>query len=777
VIAVDAATGRRAWGFRYQRARKAPPGASNDPTPAVAFGGRVFVAPADGDRVYALDAETGKLLWDYPPDGTVDGARILGVARGRLIVAVAGPLPGGRGIRGLDLETGSHRTADGGWVQVADLLSYGQGLVTDDLILWPTREGLYLINPESGMKNTRGGTPNPRPKLGHGFGHLAYADGVLVVVTHSQVCGFRAESGNKAPLPDAPPRERFDAAVDWAGREIAKGNTPRATELLVAVATGDLPAPFRAWAAAHRLQLAPPATDLTQLPPTVRDALRPELMREWINPPDGVPVTLETFLQRHLKRALAPASVPTAAPARPPCALDLGADADIDHTVKLPPAVSPLRIIPGAGCPQKHLYAAGPRTFLAIPLDRSAGTQHTPADLFTHASDLRTGCVAAGPFAVAVYGAAREPLWVFRLPVTDRLGPPPEFRVCGGEEPDPVHLSSFVLAGTWLLARAGEYHLIALDLSAQRVAWVLDSAGRAGYEPNRFPGTVRFGPHFTVCGKYVVAQLSDGRRWFVELVTGHPVALPGLGDRTARVWWPHAPIPFGADRLLLADGPGLVRLAQPGGRVKWAFEVEREESFTGQPAQVLVRGDIILVAVPRNHGIEIERVDAAGGKSAWSDGPVFVDADRIDLTVADADAERAYVPCSHKLQALALANGRSAWEADLPTTGPRGWVVRAGKTCVLAYPAEALPAEPISAVWARLARSFAREPFLWRLPGLACTLYDTWVARAVPVLLFDPETGKRLGRFDIPAKGPAVTAHFSPDATVIATGDRVVWLK
>ena len=66
---------------------------------------------------------------------------------------------------------------------------------------------------------------------------------------------------------------------------------------------------------------------------------------------------------------------------------------------------------------------------------------------------------------------------------------------------------------------------------------------------------------------------------------------------------------------------------------------------------------------------------------------------------------------------------------------------------------------------------------MWRLPGLANTLYDTWVTRAVPVLLFDPGTGKLLRQYDIPARGPAVTANFSADAAVIATGDRVVWIK
>jgi hypothetical protein len=187
---------------------------------------------------------------------------------------------------------------------------------------------------------------------------------------------------------------------------------------------------------------------------------------------------------------------------------------------------------------------------------------------------------------------------------------------------------------------------------------------------------------------------------------------------------------------------------------------------------------VILVAVHRNHGIEIERVDPTTGKSAWSDGPAFADADRVFLSAADADSERTYVPVGNKLLALALSNGKTAWEVDLPDARTsRGWVVRAGKTCLLVYPAEAIPAEPPGVVWDRLVKSFVREPHVWRLPGLVDTLYDTWVARAAPVLLLDPETGKRLARHDIPARGPAVTAHISADATVISTGDRVVWIK
>lgn len=774
VVAVDAISGRRSWGFRYPRSKKVPAGAGGDPAPAVAFAGRVYVAPADGERVYALDAETGRLVWE---SGPTEGARVLGVSRGRLVVTVAGPV---RGVRGLNLDTGSHR--HGGWEQSHPniALSYGQGLVTDDVIVWPSREGLAFLDARTGLPAF--GSPNPLrgPQGEKYFGNIAYADGVLVVVTATQVRGYVAQSRKIEHRPDLAPRERFDALVDRAEGAVAAGQPERARAILAQVASGDLPAQFRAWAAARMLQLSPPATEPTRLPVEVQDALRTPLLAEWVVAPDGVPVTLESLLQRHLGRSPAPGSLPTCAAGSAPCLPALTAESDIDHTLKLPPAVAPLSPIPGGACPPKRLFAAGARIVVAVPLDRRAHTEHAAADLFTHAAELRNWFVAAGPHAVALYGTVREPLWVFRVPTTDPLplpGAADRFRIRCGCEPTTPHLSSFVMAGPWLLARIGEHHLLALDLPARRVAWVLNTGGRAAYEPAQFPNAVRFGPHVAVCGKFAVAQLSDGRRWFVELHSGRPVVLPALGGHTARANWPHAPLVLDGNRLLVADGPGLVRLLQLGGRVRWAFESDRDDGLTGEPAQVWARGDVMLVAVRRNHGVEIERADTGSGRAAWT-SPAFADADRIDLSSADADAERAYVPTANKLLALALSNGKLAWEFELPPArSSRGWVVRAGKSCVIAYPAEAIPAEPPGAVFDRLARSFAREPFVWRLPGLAATLYDAWVTRAVPVLLFDPETGKQLGRFDVPARGPAVTAWFDAERAVIATGDRVVWIK
>jgi outer membrane protein assembly factor BamB len=264
VVAVDALTGQRAWGFRYPRGRRS---GGPDPAPAVAFGGRVFVAPADGERVYGLDAGTGRVVWE---SGPTEGARILGVARGRLIVSVAGPY---RSLRGLNLDTGSYR--DGGWVQETTLPS-GQGLVTDDAILWPSRAGLLFVDPETGRRTPGGPNPLPPPAGAPGFsGNLAYADGVLVVVTPTQVWGYRAVSNPPPPRPDAPPSDRFHWIVDRAERAFAAGDRAAGLADLLELAAGEFPAHLRAWAAARLVQMSPPASNWKSCRPRCEPRFNP----------------------------------------------------------------------------------------------------------------------------------------------------------------------------------------------------------------------------------------------------------------------------------------------------------------------------------------------------------------------------------------------------------------------------------------------------------------------------------------------------------------------
>lgn len=673
VVALDAATGRKAWAFRYPRAarRTGDAARSADPAPAVAAGGRVFVAPADADRVFALDAETGQPLWESAP---ADGAQLIGVSRGRLILTTAGA---GRGLRALSVVTGSHREPDG-WVQHdgGGLATHGRGVVNDDVIVWPTKAGVFFVRPDDGlpMRDPLRLTL-PFPQSGH-LGNVAFADGCMVIVTANEVLGY---------VPEARAYDPPDAAF---------------TPALVPQRTGD-------------------------------------------------PVSRPTA--PHLK----PADVPS-----------LTADAEVEKTVQLPPGAYPLDPIRGAP-PPKHLFASTGGRLLKVGVSNGRVAEVDTADGLTHAADFAGGVVAAGPGAVAVYADGPMPEWVFRTRSS---------------------LSSFALAGSWLFARVGEHHLVALDLVAKRVAWVLGAHGRSRYEPVVYPSCPRFESHYFLSESVLCPQLSDGRRWAVRTETGRVVNEVGstlngpvphaFGTPTARAAWPGPPVEVDEGRVAFADGPGTVRGCDPHtGRGRWKWTAPDDHSLSGVPPQVRAWADGILVAVRRNHGVEVDRVNPAGGSSAWAK-PVFVAADSVDLDDADADPWRAYLPVGNRLTATTLAHGKHAWEADLPETNGAGeWAVRAGRRAVFAYPRAAIPAESPRGVWERFVRSLWRQPFAWRLPAVAAGLYDAWVARTVPVLLFDPEDGKLVKQVDVPARGPGVTTAFTAEYAVVMTGDRVVWIK
>ncbi|HEX4606939.1 MAG TPA: PQQ-binding-like beta-propeller repeat protein, partial [Urbifossiella sp.] len=297
-----------------------------------------------------------------------------------------------------------------------------------------------------------------------------------------------------------------------------------------------------------------------------------------------------------------------------------------------------------------------------------------------------------------------------------------------------------------------------------------------------------FGPHLYAAGVLAAAQLSDGRRWFVQVPTGRVCdcggrslagAVPaGHGERTAGATWAQPPAPLDGNRIAFSDGPGLVRVFSPGlDKTVWVYEAAGASSLSGEPPRVRAWGTAVFALVRRNHGCELDRLDPADGSSVW-DEPVFLDAGRVDLAAADADDERLYVPVGGKVVALNRADGSDAWAAALPKrNGAAGWRVRAGKRVVIVYPDEAIPAEPVAGVWGRVERSFARAPLIGRLPLLADTLAEAWTDRTVPVLLFDPETGDLLKRFVLPARGPGVAARFDGDTAVVVTGAGVTWLR
>lgn len=180
IVALDAATGKRAWATRYE-SNDPKAGAADAPFrelgPCVAAGGVLYAAPADAERVYAFDAGTGAPLWE---SDSLSLAHLLGVTRGLVVGQRSGPVAG---LTALDASTG--RIVPGwGYAVFAgeDVAPFGRGLIAGDRVYWPTRA--------AGVRELHlDGTVELPPTSFQSLpgGNLVYGEGGLVVATEDRL--------------------------------------------------------------------------------------------------------------------------------------------------------------------------------------------------------------------------------------------------------------------------------------------------------------------------------------------------------------------------------------------------------------------------------------------------------------------------------------------------------------------------------------------------------------------------------------------------------------
>jgi outer membrane protein assembly factor BamB len=213
VAALDAHTGRICGLRRYDRLagkrfspHEAPPAHfDRDPSPCLYHAGLVIVAPADSPAIFALDAQTGQLIWEN--DRIADGLHLLGVAGNTLAV-------GGTRLRGIDVRSG--RTA---WIwpesEQAGIRGMGRGLVAHNEIFWPTRTEIYALSASTGAR-TR--TPISLEMLGNSGANLAVAGGRLIAAGPTKLMVF-------GPAPAAPVEEKNNSKEETVAlRQRPKSN-------------------------------------------------------------------------------------------------------------------------------------------------------------------------------------------------------------------------------------------------------------------------------------------------------------------------------------------------------------------------------------------------------------------------------------------------------------------------------------------------------------------------------------------------------------------------
>ena len=105
VQALDATTGDLLWQYTRELPKDIPPSVKRHIS---IYGDKLFV-PTSDVHIVALDIKTGKMVWDHQVGDFKDGFRMTGgplVAKGKVMIGTGGRAAGGNYIVGLDTQTG-----------------------------------------------------------------------------------------------------------------------------------------------------------------------------------------------------------------------------------------------------------------------------------------------------------------------------------------------------------------------------------------------------------------------------------------------------------------------------------------------------------------------------------------------------------------------------------------------------------------------------------------------------------------------------------------------
>ena len=177
VAAINARTGHLRWVTTYVRQRpvhrtewsaQAP-----DLNPPVYSDGKLFVSASDTAKIQCLDTQNGRLLWEAYPSAT----HILGVAKGTLIAT-------GNRVWAIDINTGKVR-----WYWPENTVpGYGRGLLAGNNVYWPTLREIHVLDVQTGRK-ARPSIPLYE-RLGVKAGNLVAADGYLIIAQPTRLLVF-----------------------------------------------------------------------------------------------------------------------------------------------------------------------------------------------------------------------------------------------------------------------------------------------------------------------------------------------------------------------------------------------------------------------------------------------------------------------------------------------------------------------------------------------------------------------------------------------------------
>jgi outer membrane protein assembly factor BamB len=185
IVAVDAETGKLAWGVRYPKRQAADERPSpRDLAPPVYAAGRLFIAPADSDRLLCLDPYSGRVLWER---NGIEPVHLLGCSRGRLLFTTPA------GLRAVGTRTGADTD---GWIQPEEgkLPGFGRGLLAGGWVFWPVQDAKLPLRALSVEDND---LIEPAQLRLLRPGNMAYGQGCVVVAGVGELVGYVPSAGNE----------------------------------------------------------------------------------------------------------------------------------------------------------------------------------------------------------------------------------------------------------------------------------------------------------------------------------------------------------------------------------------------------------------------------------------------------------------------------------------------------------------------------------------------------------------------------------------------------
>lgn len=636
IVAVDAWTGQPAWGVRYPS--RGPLTQEHEPSPrdlapALYADGLVFAAPVDCDRVFCLDAVTGRLRWEL--DG-VEIVHLLGAGHGKLVAATR------HGVMSVHSATGQID-----WTQPTEgrLPSLGRGLIAGGWLIWPTQDAKLPYR----AVTLRGGTQQKDgearsvlpeadtmdPAMLHTLpvGNLAFGEGCLVIAGLSELVVY--VPGHKMkdlPPPDTRPQTRLETLYQKARRLASAGRDDESAEayrrLLDETKTHSHAADWRALIECR-------------LGPTSREAERPE----------GVTTT-----KAAPKVKLPPVSDGPALPL-------VRAWSQQDGRV-WPTDADEYR--------DEFFFCTQPGQMTCRSL--ADGTLRWQTKLKFEPAWLgrwRDLVLIAGPDAVqAMHVDNGKAAWWFAAPSR-------RWRLASVQKGTPKLLSpaaGIVHAERWddtLLICDDHRCFYRLRLDTGAIDWQYAAPGAA----LRPLGAAAFAPFMTRVVDRLWAQSVTGQPYWIR-DKASPTGMPSRP-------WLQAPLLIGNGVVMAADGGrvGANGKTPPHERL-WEYQAPWPTSLTGDLCRLYNKGSVLLALVPRNDGCECVRLDPARGTVVWSISARHLPADLASLCIGDLSF---YSVHDGKLHARSLNDGSLQWTQTLPTRSP-SCQVRYTKNYLTVYP-------------------------------------------------------------------------------------------